>query len=359
MRMSRDGRRIDLPRVNKHDDEELLGRALIADERNDENVMISQLHASFLALHNRIMNKVPVASLGTDALRYVRARTLVRWAYQYIVANEYLDTVCDPGVAADVRANGPRYFGAPAGRADAFMPLEFSVAAFRFGHSMIRPSYRLNAMTGSPIDIKDLLFPAEGKKRIVETGGRYELEAESRIDWEFFVPGGAHVQFARQFDPRISRGLHDLTAMFGAPPVLQNLAIRNLLRSYLLSVPTGQAMASCFGLTSLTTSQLRPKGAENKPIRDALEQGDLEKRTPLWFYILQEARVQQNGARLGELGSRIVAETIWGLLVNDPGSYIHNRFDPAVSVDGIQVFDGPDGKVSSIGDFLDAARVRP
>ena len=101
----------------------------------------SQLHCAFLLFHNKVAAGLP-AALTKDE-RYIRARQLVRWAYQYVVLNDYLPNVCDPVVVRDVGANGVRYY-APDNDL-LFMPLEFSVAAFRFGHSMIRPQYTLNA----------------------------------------------------------------------------------------------------------------------------------------------------------------------------------------------------------------------
>jgi hypothetical protein len=130
----------DVPRQND-------GTAIIADMRNNENLNVSQLHCVFLLFHNKVAAGLPAAL--TKDQRYIRARQLVRWAYQYIVLNDYLPNVCDPTVVNDVAANGLRYY-APDNDL-LFMPLEFSVAAFRFGHSMIRPQYQLNAATTLPL----------------------------------------------------------------------------------------------------------------------------------------------------------------------------------------------------------------
>lgn len=111
------------------------GTAIISDMRNNENLNISQLHCAFLLFHNKIAAALPPA-LSDDA-RYINARRLVRWAYQYAVVNDYLRNVCDPIVVEDILANGLRYYSPDYDQN--FMPLEFSTAAFRFGHSMIRP----------------------------------------------------------------------------------------------------------------------------------------------------------------------------------------------------------------------------
>lgn len=43
--------------------------------------------------------------------------------------------------------------------------------------------------------------------------------------------------------------------------------------------------------------------------------------TPLFYYILREAEVRNNGQHLGDVGGRIVAEVLLGLLDGDPTSY--------------------------------------
>ena len=318
--------------------------ATIADERNDENVVISQLHAAFLAFHNRVRAGLS----GTDAERFVRARQLTRWTYQRIVLREYLPAVCEPGVVADVLANGPQWLGAGATR-PLFMPLEFSIAAFRFGHSMVRPFYVLNAHGGNqvPRTIDDLFFPGRDANFLNGT----TLKPKFRVDWEFFVPNGNHTQMARVIDARLSQGLGNLHFVMGN----QVLAVRNLHRAFHLSVPTGQAVAKAMGVTPLTAAELKgPDPAD--AIHQALSVNDLDTRTPLWFYVLREAEVHQGGARLGEVGSRIVAETIASFVFGDPTSYRNRTEDPAVTPGGIRV---GGVVVDTLGDLLRFAGVRP
>lgn len=331
-----DANGLDLPRLSVGSD---AGKAVIADARNDENVIVSQLHAAFLAFHNAIADALP----GANALRFVRARQLVRWCYQYIVLNEYLPTVCDPAVVADVLANGPRFIGPSSGRS-LFMPLEFSVAGFRFAHSMIRPFYRLNSTTTARID--ELFFP--GRNPALLSGG--QLRSEFRVDWSQFIGAGA--QMTRKIDPRLSKGLSNLT-FGGGDPVLQHLARRNLLRSFSLSIPTGQAAAKCMGLLPLSAAELTP---ENAKLKAAISDGYLSERTPLWYYVLREASVQHQGQRLGELGSRLVAETIIGLIVGSTGGYLASFHDDAVSASGITV-PADASPVASIADVLRIAGV--
>jgi hypothetical protein len=212
------------------------------------------LHCAFLLFHNKIAAALPPA-LSDDA-RYINARRLVRWAYQYAVMNDYLRNVCDPIVVEDVLANGLRYYSPDYDQN--FMPLEFSTAAFRFGHSMIRPKYDLNTThngaTGLP------LSTILGVGALLDSAASFKLKPEYIIEWHNFAEfsGKPAPQKARKIDPLISMDLGNLpfklpgSGTIPAGPLLQHLARRNLLRGFLLSVPTGQAIAEAMDIEPLT-----------------------------------------------------------------------------------------------------------
>lgn len=327
--------------------------AVIPDARNDENINLSQLQYAMLKFYNRVHQAQTAPS---DAQNHIRARQLCGWAFQYVVVHDWLKTVCEPLIVEDTLANGPRFFGPAAGRGGAFMPLEFSAAGFRFAHSMIRPSYRANA-AAPLVPIMDMLgFAANDQFFEPASSGVDQLKQLYAIDWNFFVRGGSHTQFARKIDSRISRGLGHLNLEGrSTDPVLSHLARANLLRGKNLSIPTGQAMADAFGVNFLTPKEI--VDGENQAIRDVLEANYFHHRSPLWYYVLREAAVQQGGERLGEVGSRIVCETIIGMIKYDLNSYLHNRHDPAVKGNGIDVLPGAGGVVNEIVDILRIAQV--
>jgi hypothetical protein len=356
---------VDLPRQRRFPH---FGRAVVADQRNDENVIIAQLHAAFLAFHNAIQDSQPLGPDASPAESFVRTQQLVRWAYQYIVLNDYLPAVCDRAVARSVLASGPVHLGAFADDPGVFIPLEFAVAGFRFGHSMIRPRYRLR---GGEQPVEALLFP----KPEVHFDHRGQLRDAFVVDWEDFV--GPRAQRARRIDPRISNGLGRLPNE--TRRVLKNLAIRNLRRSFNLSLPTGQAIARRMGFHPLVYTELFPEGddPQSRAIIDALcslgpngswvphrnppfpDAQPLWRATPLWYYALREAELQQDGLRLGEVGSRLVAETLVHLVQRDPSSYL-NAKDPAICPDGIEVrVRGRRRRIRSIQDMLRVAAVLP
>ena len=60
---------------------------------------------------------------------------------------------------------------------------------------------------------------------------------------------------------------------------------------------------------------------------DDLRAHGLQNRAPLWFYVLREADVAENGERLGPVGARIVAEVIIGLMQGDNKSFLTQEPD--------------------------------
>lgn len=316
-------------------------QATIADGRNDENLNVSQLHAAFIASHNEAMNNLP----GADkTAKYIEARQLVRWAYQCTVVNDYLPNVCDKNIVADVLANGLRFFGASGG--ELFMPLEFSVAAFRFGHSMIRGTYRVNGTTAD-MPIADILRVSGLLK---QNGANFQLKPEFVVDWGNYIKSGNSnpTNKARKINPLIANGLFDLDTGAPANSMMRQLAQRNLLRGYLLSIPTGQCVAQAMGIQPMTEAELI--GGQSPAINDALESGGFKDRSPLWYYVLREAEVQKGGESLGAVGSRLVAETIIGLLKQSPNSYLNSN-STKIKANGIDL-PGSGKPVGTIADLL-------
>ncbi|MGC4961712.1 peroxidase family protein [Gordonia sp. DT101] len=318
--------------------------ARIADSRNDENPNISALHCAFLLFYNKIYD-AQVA--GTPACKHVRARQLTRWAYQYVVVQDYLAKVCDLAVVIDTLANGPRFYGNSAGPGQTFMPLEFSTAAFRFGHTMIRPRYQLNGATPA-LDVMKILGPSQGLNNDPTQSNpdffddadpvKYQLKPSVTLDFNFFTGTSANVQFARKVDSNIAAGLGDLPlGTRRDDPILGHLAKSNLVRGYSLSVPSAQACCEAMGVKPMTLSEMADTmNGESAAVAQILTTTALGQRTPLWYYILREAGAQAGGEHLGELGSRIVCETIIGSLKSDPNSYL-NANDLAVTPSGVDV----------------------
>ncbi len=111
--------------------------AVIGDPRNDENLIVSQFHSAMLKFHNAVVDLLMAASFTGDI--FVEAKKIVTHHYQWAVVNDYLKRIC----GAPAVSNTLSSVTAPVGSAFS-MPVEFAVAAYRFGHSMIRNNYFIN-----------------------------------------------------------------------------------------------------------------------------------------------------------------------------------------------------------------------
>ncbi|SDG31437.1 peroxidase family protein [Klenkia brasiliensis] len=279
------------------------GTAHLGDPRNDENLVITQLHAAFLRFHNVQM---------AEGRSYLDARRLTQWHFQWLVVQEFLPRVCQPAVVQGLLALGNRIpWFRPRSTVRPMMPLEFSVAAYRFGHSMVRSEYEVNDAH---------VFPVFGTAPDDLSGGR-PVPPGHRVHWEYFfdVPGRARpdgLNLARRIDTRLALPLHDLPGTVvsrDTTPLITDLAERNLLRGKRLGLPAGQDVAARLGQRPLTNAQL------------GLTDPGWGGRAPLWFYVLKEAELTQGGARLGPTGGLLVAGTLLTLLFLDRTSYVNAR----------------------------------
>jgi Animal haem peroxidase len=314
-----DGTFEDLPRNDQ-------GRALIGDFRNDENVIVSQLHLLFIRFHNAVVERVVDDKLKTRDEVLDEAQRIVRWHYQWIVVHEFLPLVVGEMMARDVLP--PPAKGAKQEvrrkffrwRDDPFIPVEFSGAAYRFGHSMVRADYGLKRIPASFAVTK---VAGRTLRLIPDLGGFDFLPQRLVIDWERFfkLHGAGHPpQPSEQIDTTIVKPLFGLEDQ---DPGQQELPRRNLQRGRTLGLPSGQDVACVMHEKPLTEDELE---LGNLPKSWA----ELKRSAPLWFYILCETcratdakgRLKP-GTHLGPVGGRIVAEVLASLLEGDRSSYLH------------------------------------
>jgi Animal haem peroxidase len=319
-------------------------KAIIPDFRNDENLAVAQTHLAFIRFHNRIVDTLP--SSVPPAQRFATARELAVKHYQWMIKTDYLPRICAAGAVNDVFNNGRKAFEVGAVPTEVpTMPIEFSVAAFRLGHAMIRRAYNWNIRFDDGAGTLDWLFTFSA------TGGDLFGELKLASNWiadfrrlydfkeanrnDLAVPA-AKFNRAMRIDTTLVDPLKNLPAgTFGGPNVplddpRANLAFRNLTRAKMVRLATGQQMAKFLknkgvNLTALTKAQLRDgkNGADLSGMTQAQRQAVLTD-TPLWFYVLREAEL--NNGKLKGVGARIVAETFHRAIEGSSASIVR---DPA------------------------------
>jgi Animal haem peroxidase len=293
-------------------------KAVIPDPRNDENLAVAQTHLAFIRFHNRVVDTLP--SSVAAAQRFATARETVTNHFQWLLRTDFLPRICAPGVINDVFSHGRKAFEVGAIPTDVpTMPIEFSVAAYRLGHSMIRKAYNWNKIFDDGSGLLELLFTFSGGSGNLGGGKRLPSTwiADFRRLYDFNEAGRADLVVpvnkfnpAMRIDTKLSKPLEDLP---GFPTDQANLAFRNLTRANMVRLATGQQMATFLkskgvNLTKLTKAQIRDGngGVTLDDLNDTQRAG-LLKDTPLWFYVLREAELNQG--KLKGVGARIVAET--------------------------------------------------
>ncbi|MEM7620431.1 MAG: peroxidase family protein [Pseudomonadota bacterium] len=362
-------------------------RALIGDARNDENFVVAQLHFVFIAFHNRLVD-IHVEKFHGRA-RHVYCRTRRRCGtrhlasylprevkqkifetvkdhvihyYHRIIVEDFLPRVIGKRMVRHILQHGRSFYfpgGFGVGRGvlqRPFIPIEFAVAAFRYGHSQVRETYQIRRGRRQHILTRQIRAFQPLKKKLV-------------VDWSYFFPIRKRppygFNFARKIDRKVVPSLFQLArANAISDNRVVSLPARNLLRGDTLSVPSGQSVAHhiiplLYEKGLLQNHRANFHGAVASSWRKYILPPDQHVRrilkrheTPLWYYILQEAeflggmqrnerhisqyprrhpgRVYrnanfsehshwQNSARtgghvLGPVGGAIVGEVLFGLL---------------------------------------------
>lgn len=304
--------------------------AIVGEPRSDSSLITAQLHVAMLRFHNRVAEWLAETGGAAPERLAEATRALVRWHLQWLTLNDYLPRICDAAVLARVRRVGaPLYAGLRArmaGRTGGGLPvpLEYWAAASRWRHSATRVRWDLNRFHGRPDGGPDQLTPRAGMDLLLLWSGASmptpRVPTHMLPDWSRLVesPPAFADRAARRIDTFLA--IEGGEAVGAGPEVFRRLALMCLRHGHALNLPSGQDLAAAFnrvydGLVRPLTEAQLTAGHTGEAVRDGFAE-----RTPLWFYVLKEAEVQQGGLRLGQLGSALVAETLVGLIAQDPDS---------------------------------------
>ena len=312
--------RNDLPRSPE-------GFALIGDHRNDENLVVAQTHLAMLKFHNKVCDRL--ASAGKPpATIFMEARQIVTWHYQWMILHDFVERITEKGIVAKILAQGRRFYRF---KKTPYSPVEFSAAAYRLGHSMVREVYSHNRIFtpgGVTPATLQLLFQFTGLSGGIVGDLAPDpptaptpipvLSSNWIIDWRRFYdvvvpnPAGVPLNASRKIDPFVVPALHALPGGGGSLP------FRNLKRGVMLGLPSGQDVATAMKVANPLTPDEISTGADGA----VAKKHGLHLRTPLWYYILKEAEQRSSSERLGPVGATIASEVFVGLVHGDHRSYL-------------------------------------
>jgi Animal haem peroxidase/TAT (twin-arginine translocation) pathway signal sequence len=345
------------------------GKAIIADPRNDQQLIVLQMHVAMQMFHNKLVDRMRALGFSPAGV-FENARRMARWHYQWMVIHEFLPAIVGKATAdavyKEVENKAPiinlKYYRPRNRTGRPFIPVEFAVAAYRFGHSITRPRYTVQDVVTTlgtrAVSSVPLFEAVAGDNNL---NGSRAVPPRLKIQWsKFFNDPLAKPLTADGPVPRTARPVRQFDAslagpLFRLPSTVQPdtsssslLAQRNLLRGRKMGLPSGQQVARLMGVTPLTNDQLSYNhrirvtipiptsgtGANvvnvedefdeaNANLKATLDKPEFAGEAPLWFYILKEAEIVGKGRELGPVGGRIVAEVLVGLLQKDPNSYLY------------------------------------
>jgi hypothetical protein len=317
--------------------------ALVADPRNDDHAIMSQLTALFSQTHNGLVDMVrageppvaPNAHLGAAYKRFLCARDGLTAIYHNVIRKDLMRRLLHPAIHAAYSGAAPDFIERPeelgtrstAADGEWQIPLEFSHGAFRFGHAMVRHEYVINDL--STHDLVNTLEKTSANDPV-----NMPLDSTWIVRWSrFFEIAGSHPNYSRRIGPFLSDGLgHD--KIFPAIDHTNRVGLlyRDLLGSALAGMWSVDALIAEIGRRRphfiemsrlladrrFRVSQISEWLASER-FYGGLSAGDIEtlaNEPPLPLFIWFEAMRQPGaeGLHLGPLGSIIVAEVIFGAL---------------------------------------------
>lgn len=307
--------------------------AMIKDGRNDENLLVAQLHVLFLRLHNHVVQQLLTRAGGVVSSQvFMDAKDIVQHAYREIILCDYLYEVLDFPVWKAIILGNQNILWDMRVDEKAVIPVEFAAAAGRFGHAMVKSDYQFSNAPRVSISRAEL-FSLTGKGA-TNRSQPFCLKKKYIPDWTLFFDcrppsnGPIPVRFPDRFNsasrinPSVTIVLKKMSTGEKMP-----LAALTLIRGNDYGLCSGQSACRyinqiCGDRLAAVGITLRECSRDELNLRKAghnlLDRIDprLSTETPLWYYVLAEAAASRG--KLGVLGSLIVAETIQGIRALTP-----------------------------------------
>jgi len=323
----------DLVRAPSAPEGNLKRAALIGDPRNDENRLVSQVQLTMHYFHNAVVDYVLEEKKANNESTkseevFEEAQKITRWHYQWVVVNDFLTRMVGKEMVVDILSKGPKLYCL---KNQPYIPIEFAVAAYRFGHTMVTKTLNYNGEHSGVELFGD------------ELGQGFTVNQAGAADMSLFF--GPNAQPAGAVDILMQSDLLNLPFMpEDTPEHMRSLATRNLLRAQSFGLPSGQAVYA--HVCNVLDKKLPSPDMQMLDMPEALVQN-----TPLWLYILAEGMLS-GGQQLGPVGGRIVAEVLMGILESDNTSYLgaDRSWRPTLPYSG-DVWD-----MAALIDFADRAR---
>ena len=303
-------------------------RPLVADPRNDDNLILSQLHCTLMQVHNRIVDLLIRDHLASPLEAYNKARAYLTGVYRSVVVNDYMKRILDPKLW-DYFFRGDNFRGPGAGDLLPLvdLPMEFSFGASRFAHSMVRDRYAVNEKIDTHMGTLRTVLAFSSQR----PNGETPIRVNWAVDWSRFAEFGdeAVMLRARRISPFMTYEMSSIKHATDLSGTSQTVAFMDNWRCYHLGLPSGQAVAQAVktrlaekGIKvrgELSSTEMLPTDACRRRYSFHAEELDRVLKdypqflteTPLSYYVLQEASVAgDDGNRLGPVGSFIVGATI-------------------------------------------------
>lgn len=322
-----------------------VGVPLIADDRNDDQPMLSQLTALFQIAHNLAMARLekdsPPASPAQSCANFWTARLGLTFVYRRIVEEDYLERLLNKHVYDHYRKITPGFLDHAEG--ESVVSRDFADAAFRIGHAMVRQRYRFNS-NDAPEESSFLAIQALSRTSGAHSGRLVPLSAPWIVDWSlFFEFEGTEPQFANLIRPKTNRQLdgasarhHCATSNDVQEPGLTCRDLSRGAQTGIRKIPTlltqvRQRLPELARSSAWLSSNEPGRRAIHKwwtgsDMEGANTQCDwclteLKENPPPFLYYLIEADAETSGTRVGPLGSIILADTFFRALDYRPMPY--------------------------------------